>query len=196
MADAPARRPSSPIAPSVNDDNSGYNSAIESAAMATSSSPTRGAAKMADGEIPELTDFFKKTTVTEEDRKAFHDRGWLAGNLISSIPEVDVHTVEGSIILCFESQLAVGLGLSPSKFLSSIMNYLGCSLVHLNANAVSALNIFAMLCEYWLEIPPDTSLFWYYYSPARYTRTIFGGIGLSLRRKRRDEYIKATFKGC
>jgi hypothetical protein len=39
-------------------------------------------------------------------------------------------------------------------------------------------------------------LFWYYYSPARYSKTIFGGIGLSLRRKCRDEYIKATFKGC
>jgi hypothetical protein len=53
-----------------------------------------------------------------------------------------------------------------------------------------------MLCECWLGIPPDTSLFWYYYSPARYTKTIFGGISFSLRRNRRDEYIKATFKGC
>jgi hypothetical protein len=30
---------------------------------------------MAEGEIPELTDFFKKTTVTEDDRWAYHDRG-------------------------------------------------------------------------------------------------------------------------
>jgi hypothetical protein len=75
------------------------------------------------------------------------------------------------------------------------MNYLGCSLVHLNANAVSALSSFVMLCECWLRIPPDTSLFWYYYSPARYTKTIFGGIDLLLQRKYRDEYIKATFKG-
>jgi hypothetical protein len=37
-------------------------------------------------------------------------------------------------------------------------------------------------------------LFWYYYSPARYSKTIFGGISLSLWRKCRDEYIKATFK--
>jgi hypothetical protein len=53
-----------------------------------------------------------------------------------------------------------------------------------------------MLCECWLGIPPDNSLFWYYYSPARYSKTIFGGIGLSLWRKCRDEYIKATFKSC
>jgi hypothetical protein len=102
---------------------------------------------MVEGEIPELADFFKKTSVTEDDRRAYHDRGWLTGNLVSFIPEVDVPTVEDSTILCFESQLAAGLGLPPSKFLSSIMNYLGCLLVHLNANAISALSSFVMLCE-------------------------------------------------
>jgi hypothetical protein len=153
---------------------------MESVAMATSSSPTRGVIKMDDGEILELADFFKKTIVTEANRKAYHDLGWLSGNLISFIPEVDVPTIEGSTVLCFECQLAAGLGLPPSIFLSSVMSYLGCSLVHLNANIVSALSSFAMLSECWLEIPLGTSLFWYYYSPARYTKTIYGGIGLSL----------------
>jgi hypothetical protein len=97
---------------------------------------------MADKEIPELIDFFKKMTVTEDDHREYHDRGWLTGNLVSSIPEVDVPTIEGSTILYFKSQLAAGLGLPPSKFLSDIMNYLGCSLVHLNANVVSALSSF------------------------------------------------------
>jgi hypothetical protein len=120
---------------------------------------------MAEGEISELTYFFKKTTVTEDNHRAYHDRGWLTGNLVSFTPEVDVPTVEGSTILCFESQLVAVLGLPPSKFLSSIMNYLECSLVHLNTNSVSALNSFIMLCECWLGIPPDTRLFWYYYSP-------------------------------
>jgi hypothetical protein len=36
---------------------------MKSTVMAASSSPTRGAAKMAEGEIPELTDFFKQMTV-------------------------------------------------------------------------------------------------------------------------------------
>jgi hypothetical protein len=76
------------------------------------------------------------------------------------------------------------------------MNYLGCSLVHLNTNAISTLRNSVMLCECWLRIPLETSLFWYYYSPTRYTKTIFDGIGFSLRRNRRDEYIKTTFKGC
>jgi hypothetical protein len=146
MANTSVPHPTSPSAPSNNDDDSGYNSATESAAMATLSSPIRGVIKMDDGEIPELVDFFKKTIVTEAD-------------LISFIPEVDVPTVEGSTIICFECQLAAGLGLPPSKLLSSIMGYLGCSLVHLNANVVSALSSFAMLCECWLGISPDTSLF-------------------------------------
>jgi hypothetical protein len=101
MANTSVPRPTSPSAPSIND-NSGYNSVTESAVMATSSSPTRGVIKMDDGEIPELADFFKKTIVTEADHRAYHDLDWLSGNLISFIPEVNVPTVEGSIVLCFE----------------------------------------------------------------------------------------------
>jgi hypothetical protein len=105
---------------------------------------------MAEGKIPELTDFFKKTTVIEDDRRAYNDREWLTGNLVSFILEVDVLTVEGSIILRFQSQLIAELGLPPSKFLSSIMKYLRCSLVHLDVNVVTALSSFIMLCECWL----------------------------------------------
>jgi hypothetical protein len=178
MADTTVHSPTALISSSANAGDSGHDSGMESTMMAASSSPTRGTTKMAKGEIPEFTDFFKKTTVTEDNRQVYHDRGWLTGNLVSFISEVDVPTVEGSTILCFESQLAAGLGLPPSKFLSSIMNYLECSLVHLNPNVVSALSSFVMLRECWLEIPLDTSLFWYYYSPAQYTKIIFIGISL------------------
>jgi hypothetical protein len=166
MADTTARAPAAQVASLASADDSGHDSGTESTAMAASSSPTHGTAKMAKGEILELTDFFKKTSVTENDRRAYHDHGWLTDNLISFIPEVDVHTVEGSTIICFESQLAAGLGFPPSKFLSSIINYLGCSLVHLNPNVISARSSFVMLCECWLGIPLNTSLFWYYYSLA------------------------------
>jgi hypothetical protein len=159
MADTTVHAPAAPVAPLANADDSGHDSGAKSTAMAASSSPTHGATRMVKGEILELTDFFKKTTMTVDDRWAYHDRRWLTGNLVSFIPEVDVPTVEGSIILCFESQLAVGIGLPPSKFLSSIINYLRCLLVHLNTNSVSALSSFVMLCECWLGIPPDTSLF-------------------------------------
>jgi hypothetical protein len=68
-------------------------------------------------------------------------------------------------IVYFESYLITGLDLPPSKFLYAIMNFLGCELVHFNPNAIIALSCFAMLCECWLGIAPDTSLFWCFYSP-------------------------------
>jgi hypothetical protein len=159
MAGATIHDPASLIAPSVNDEDSGNDSGAKSVVMVTSSSPTRGATKLADGKILELTDFFKKMIVTKDGRKAYHYRGWLPGNLLSFIPEVDVPTIDVSTILCFESQLVAGLGLPLGIFLSSITNYLGCSVVDLNPNAVSALSSFVMLYECWLGIPPDTSLF-------------------------------------
>jgi hypothetical protein len=95
--------PGALVAPPASADVSGHDSRAESIAMAASSSPTRCATRMAEEEIPELTDFFKKMTMTEDDHRAYHDRGWLTGNLVSFIPKVDVPTVEGSTILCFES---------------------------------------------------------------------------------------------
>jgi hypothetical protein len=127
--------------------------------------PTRGATLMAKSEIPELSDFFKKTSVTDGERQAYHERGWLTGNVISSVPEVDVPTVEGFTAICFESHLIAGLGLSPSKFLVTIMGYLNCELFHFNPNAFYVLSTFVMICECCLGITSDTNLFWYYYSP-------------------------------
>jgi hypothetical protein len=176
-------------------DDAWSDSGAESTAMMTSSSLTCGASLMAKGEIPELTYFFKKTSVSEEELQAYHHHGWLTGNVLSYIPEVHVPTVHSSSVLCFEPHFLAGLGLPPSKFLAAIMNYLGCSLVHFNANAIATLSSFVMLCECWLGIPPDSSLFWYYYSPSRYTKFIYGGIRLSLRCHRQDKYILALFKG-
>jgi hypothetical protein len=147
MANTTVHAPAAPVAPSASADDSGHDSGAKSAAMVASSS-TCGATRIVAGEIPELTDFFKKTTMIEYDRRVYHDRGWLTSNLVSFIPEVDAPTVEGSTIICFESQLATGIGLAPSKFLYSIMNYLGCSLVHLNTNAASARSSFIMLYKY------------------------------------------------
>jgi hypothetical protein len=100
-----------------------------------------------DRTVPEMSDFFKKTTITKEERRAYHRFSWLTGNLISTIPKVDVLTVHDSTIVCFESYLIARLGLPPSKFLSAIMNFLGCELVHFNPNVITALSYFAILCE-------------------------------------------------
>jgi hypothetical protein len=62
MADTTVHAPAAPVAPSANADDLGHDSGAESIAMAASSSPTRGATRMAEGEIPKHIDFFKKTT--------------------------------------------------------------------------------------------------------------------------------------
>jgi hypothetical protein len=136
------------IANPPTDEDTGNDSRAESVAAMTSS-PTHGAALMAKGEIPELSNFFNKTSITDCECQAYHEHGWLTGNIISSIHELDIPTVEGSTVICFESHLVVGLGLSPSKFLVTIMNYLNCELFHFNPNAISALSTFVMLCECW-----------------------------------------------
>jgi hypothetical protein len=104
--------------------------------------------------------------------------------------------VHNSTVVCFESHLVAGLGLPLSKFLVSVMNFLTCELVHLNPNAIAVLSCFTMLCECWLGITLDTILFWYFYSPGRYEKIVFSGIGLSLCRHHRKDSLDITFKGC
>jgi hypothetical protein len=101
MAEGPAHDPT--VANPPADEDTRSDSEAESTAMTTSSSPTRGASMMAKGEIPELTDFFKKTNVSEEEFQTYHRRGWLTGNVLSYITEVDVPTVHDLSVLCFES---------------------------------------------------------------------------------------------
>jgi hypothetical protein len=132
--------------------------------------------------------------ITEVDRQAYHSTDWLIGSLESLVSEVDVPPVDGSTVVCFESHLVPGLGLPPSKFIVAIMNFLGCELVHFNLNTIAALNCFTTVCECWLGIAPDTSWFWYFYSPARYDKVVYSGIGLLLHFHRQKEYIHATFK--
>jgi hypothetical protein len=109
--------------------------------------------------IPTLLDYWKKSMITEADRSTYHDTDWLSGALESFVPTVEVPTVDNSTIVCCESHLVAGLGLPPYKFLVSILNFLGCELVHLNPNANATLSFFTMLCECWLRIPADTHLF-------------------------------------
>jgi hypothetical protein len=169
-------------------------SRMKSDALTTSSSTTLAAIKMTDNQIPEISDYWKKSNVSEANRQTNHDFSSLMGNLISSISEVDVPTTHDSTVVCFESHLVTRLGLPPSKFLVAIMNFLGCELVHFNPNTIAALGYFTMLCECWLGIMPDTSLFWYFYSPVRYNKVVYSWISFSLHHHHIHEYIDATFK--
>jgi hypothetical protein len=72
MAEGPSHDPivTNPSA----DEDTGNNSRVESVA-AMDSSLICGAALMAKGEIPELSDLFKKTSITAGEHQAYHERG-------------------------------------------------------------------------------------------------------------------------
>jgi hypothetical protein len=66
MAEGPARDPTAANPPA--DEDTGSDSRAESV-TAMASSPTRGTALMAKGEICELSYFFKKTSITDEEHQ-------------------------------------------------------------------------------------------------------------------------------
>jgi hypothetical protein len=170
-------------------------SRAKSDTMAASSSSNVSTKKIANKDVPVLTDYWKKSSVIEADRSAYHVIGSLPDGSESFIRNLEFPTVYNTIVVFFESHLITRLGLPPSKFLVFVLNFLRCVLVHLNPNAITALSCFTMLCVCWLRITPNTSLFWYYYSLARYEKIVFSGIGLSLCCHRRKKYLDATFRG-
>jgi hypothetical protein len=134
-------------------------SGAESDTVVSSYSSNAATQKIVKKDIPTLQDYWKKSTVTEADHAAYHTISWLLGGVISSTSDLEFLTVDNTTIVCFESHLIAGLGLPLSKFLISILNFLKCELVHLKLNVIATLSCFTMLCECWLEIAPDTSLF-------------------------------------
>jgi hypothetical protein len=162
----------------------------------TSSSSNAVTQKITKKAILALQNYWKKLIVIEADLAAYHATSWLPGGVISSTSDLEFPTVDNTTIACLESHLIAGLDLPPSKFLVSIINFLRCELVHLNSNAIVALNYFSILCECWLGIAPDASLFWYFYGLAQYEKQVFFGIRLSLHHHRWQEYLDATFKSC
>jgi hypothetical protein len=72
MTEGPSHDPI--VTNSSADEDTGNNSRVESVA-AMDSSLICGAALMAKGEIPELSDLFKKTSITDGEHQAYHERG-------------------------------------------------------------------------------------------------------------------------
>jgi hypothetical protein len=172
------------------------NSGAESDTTLASSSSNATTRNIVKKDVPMLQDYKKKSMVTEVDLAAYYTTGQLLGGVISSSSDLGFLTIDNTTIICFESHLIARLGLPPSMFLLSILNFLRCELVHLNPNAITALSCFIMMCECWLRIDPDTTLFWYFYGPAQYDKHVISGIGLSLRHHHLPEYLDATFNGC
>jgi hypothetical protein len=66
---------------------------------------------------PVMSDYWKKSKVTEADRSTNHTTGWLGGALESFVPEVGIPTIDNSIVVYIESHLVVGLGLPQANSL-------------------------------------------------------------------------------
>jgi hypothetical protein len=143
----------------------------------STSSPTKVDQAMAKSKIPYLYEYWKASMVDDKDITNFHVTGWFPRRLVCSPTTLEFRTIDHTNIICFESCLMCSLDLPPSKFLVAILSYLGYELIHLHPNSIAALSCFSMLCECWL---PDTSLFWYIYSPAHYENKLFYGLGLTL----------------
>jgi hypothetical protein len=167
----------------------------ESNTASASSSSNAAMQSIAKKKVPLLYEYWKAPMVIEADLAAYHAISWLPGGVLSSTTNLKFPTIDKIVIVCFEFHLMAGLGLPPSKIFVSILKYLGCELVNLNPNAITALSCFRMLCECWLKIPPDISMFWYFYYPARYDKQVFSGIGLTLCHNHRKEYLNTTFRG-
>jgi hypothetical protein len=120
-------------------------SSVESDVAAASTSSNVAIEKMAKEDVPVLTGYWKKSTVTEANRYAYHNAGWLPGGVESFIPNLEFFMVDNTNVVYFESHLIAGLGLPPSKFIISILNFLRCELIHLNPNTIATLNCFTML---------------------------------------------------
>jgi hypothetical protein len=151
--------------------------------------PVAGAESVARAES-EAAFSTSSSTMANQDIIAYHDGGCVPRILVYIPTTLDFPTIDQTNIVCFESHMLCRLAIPTSKFLVSVLNYIGCELVHLHLNAISALTGFSMLCECWLSIPPNTSLFCYFYSPTHYEHKAFNS-GLMMRRNQREEYIKA-----
>jgi hypothetical protein len=85
----------------------------------------------------------------------------------------------------FASFFQHGFGLPVCDFLHDLLDYYQIELVHLNANSIRHIIIFAHLCEAYLGIPLNFPLFKNYfflkYQPSAANRKIIGGIGLQTR---------------
>jgi hypothetical protein len=82
-----------------------------------SSSSNVAVVKMEEKTIPEIVDYWKKMTITETDRQAYHSFCWLNGGLESTIHNVEYPTVDSTTVVCFESHLLLGLDSRPASFL-------------------------------------------------------------------------------
>jgi hypothetical protein len=85
-------------------------------------------------------------------------------------------------IMVFSSFFQRGFGLPASDFMCGLLDHYKIELVHINPNSILQITVFVHLCEAFLGIPPNFSLFKNYfflkYQPSAANRKVIRGVGL------------------
>jgi hypothetical protein len=94
----------------------------------------------------------------------------------------DLPTPNTNKIVVFSSFFQCRFGLSAHDFFHGLLDHYQIDLVHLNPNSILQIAVFVHLCEAFLDILPNFSLFKNYfflkYQPSAANRKVIGGVGL------------------
>jgi hypothetical protein len=97
----------------------------------------------------------------------------------------DIPTPNTNKIVVFASFFQRGFGLLVCDFLRGLLDHYQIELVHLKPNSILQIAVFVHLCEAYLGIPPNFSLFKYYfflkYQSSTANQKVIGGIGQQTR---------------
>jgi hypothetical protein len=102
--------------------------------------------------------------------------------------DVDIPTPNNKEIVVLTSFFQQGFNLPSCEFLHGLLHHYKIELVHLNPNSILQIAVFVHLCETYLAIPPNFSLFKHYfflkYQPSAAKRQIIGGVSILTRQHR------------
>jgi hypothetical protein len=94
----------------------------------------------------------------------------------------DIPTPNMNGIVVLTSFFQRGFGLLVCDFLRSLLDHYKIELVHLNPNSIIKITVFVHLCEAYLGIPPNFSLFKNYfflkYQVSAANQKVISGVGL------------------
>jgi hypothetical protein len=94
-----------------------------------------------------------------------------------------------------------GFGLPACNFFHRLLDHYQIELFHLNPNSILQITVFVHLCEAFLGIPPNFSLFKNYfflkYQPSAANQKVIGGVGLQTcpRASFLDLSLKTSLRG-
>ena len=106
--------------------------------------------------------------------------------------------MEDKFVILSLTHIMCGLRMDASDFLLSVLGHYGIEWFHLTPNSITALSIFAHLCEAYLGEPPTVEVFAHFYRPYHNNKgetTTLGAVYFRLRDKMKNYpvyYLKAT----